>query len=213
MDTYQNGDFEVLFETDTDKLARIEKLRKSKPIEITGLEITPSDDIKRYQKNALDYGKKLRGSYTNKDNGEKINLAKPVLEEIIHHDGYDIPHLQSFAAIPQIIENSIYIDSDYNNDTEKHPNIEKYDYYVSGLKIGDVDYTVKSVIAQDRNGNRYYDHALTQIEKEKLIDETTGITSPARQQSVSKYKDKRLFSILQIKMQKNIGGVEISSTE
>ena len=42
------------------KKGRIEKLRKSEPIEITGKEVTPSDDLKQYKKNALEYGKNLQ---------------------------------------------------------------------------------------------------------------------------------------------------------
>ena len=37
------------------------------------------------------------------------------------------------------------------------------------LKIADVDYTVKAVIAEQNNGERYYDHTLTKIEMCKLL--------------------------------------------
>jgi hypothetical protein len=107
--------------------------------------------------------------------------------------------LQSIAAIPPIIEESIYIDTIENENTEKNPDITSYDYYVAGLKIGSEDYTVKAVIANGRNGKRYYDHKLAQIEKGKLLDEAARVTSPPRQKevSLSDYKDKRLLSILQ----------------
>ncbi|GHT39741.1 hypothetical protein AGMMS49965_06620 [Bacteroidia bacterium] len=191
------------------KSERIEKLRNSPSIEINGREITPSDDLKEYRKNALEYGKSLRGEYTNKDTGNITKLSKTGLEEILHHDSFYKAHLQSIAAIPKLIENGIYIDTVENEDIEKHPKIKEYRYYVSGLKIGGVDYTVKAVIAIDKDENRYYDHALTQIEKSKLLAVVEGITSPARQQGVSEdkntnksislsaYKDKRLISILQ----------------
>ena len=57
------------------KKERIEKLRKSEPIEITGKEIEPSDDLKQYKKNALEYGKSLRGEYINKDTGAIISVT------------------------------------------------------------------------------------------------------------------------------------------
>ena len=60
---------------DWEKAARIEKFRKSKPVKITGKEIEPSDDLKQYKKNALEYGKNLRGEYTNEDTGEVIALT------------------------------------------------------------------------------------------------------------------------------------------
>ncbi|MDR1973724.1 MAG: hypothetical protein LBQ31_03510 [Bacteroidales bacterium] len=50
---------------------------------------------------------------------------------------------------------------------------------------------------------RYYDHALTQIEKGKLLDELDRITSPSSHQGVKPdHKDNRLFSILQVNSSK-----------
>ncbi|MDR0618897.1 MAG: hypothetical protein LBG17_03240 [Bacteroidales bacterium] len=191
---------------DWEKSARIEKLRTSKDIEITGKEIEASDDIKQYKKNALEYGKKLRGTYKNSDSGKEILISRPSLDEVLHHDGGSEAHIQSVSAIPQIIENSIYIDTLPNEDKIKHPNIESYDYYVIGLKIGNVDYTVKAVIANDRDGNRYYDHALTQLEKTKLLDEVKRITSSPRHQAVLDSKDTKLISILQTNSSKIVDG-------
>lgn len=54
------------------------------------------------------------------------------------------PHIQSVAAIPQIIEKSIYIDSEANNDLDKNPNVVEYQHFVCGLKIGAENYTVHS---------------------------------------------------------------------
>lgn len=185
---------------DWEKAARIEKLRDSKPIDnITGNEIEASEDWEQYKKNALNYGKMLRGEYTNKDTGAKISVNRQGIKEILHHDRGDAVHIQSIAAIPEIIENSIYIETIANEDTKKNPDIKEYQYLVSGLKLGNIDYTVKSVIGVDRKGNRYYDHALTQIEKGNLLDELARITSPASQKAnpLSDIKDKRLLSILQ----------------
>ena len=182
---------------DWEKATRIEKLRKAKAIEITGEEIAPSDDLKQYKKNALDYGKALRGEYTNKDTGAKVLLAKNALKEVLQHDYKDVEQLQSIVAIPKIIEESIYIDSEKNNDSKI--DADAFDYYVSGLKIGGVDYTVRSVIVKLKDGTRYYDHKLTQIEKGKLIDSLVGTTPGFNQTEspVSVDKDKRLVSILQ----------------
>ena len=119
---------------------------------------------------------------------------------MLEHDYKTTAHLQSIAAIPQIIEQSIYIDSAENEEKTKNPHVTAYHYHVCGLKIGGVDYTVKAVIAEHTDGSRYYDHKLTQIEKGKLIDSLSR-TSPARiSQEVSlssASKDKRLSSILQ----------------
>lgn len=81
-----------------------------------------------------------------------------------------MPHIQSIAAIPQIIEKSIYIESQPNNDTDTNPDVTEYQCYVCGLNIGGEEYTVLAKVAVDKNGNRYYDHNLTAVAKGKLID-------------------------------------------
>jgi hypothetical protein len=80
-------------------------------------------------------------------------------------------------------------------------------YYVAGLRIGDIDYTVKLVVGV-KNGFTYYDHAITPIEKMKLLRSIDEIKRPfASKESsddgeqisdvLSHCKDKRLISILQ----------------
>lgn len=193
---------------DWEKSARIEKLRKAKPVEITGEEVEPSDDLKQYKKNALEYGKTLRGEYTNKDTGEKIAIGKRGVKEVLQHDYKDREHLQSIAAIPQIIENSIYIDTLPNEDVDKNPDVKAYQYYVSGLKIGGEDYTARAAIAVDSQGNRYYDHKLTDIEKGELLNAMVGITNPVSQKTSppSGYKDTKLVSLLQTNSSKVVDG-------
>lgn len=176
----------------------IEKLRNSVSASITGDEITPDDDLKVYKKNALEYGKSLRGAYVNRDTGESIFIGKNGIKEVLNHNYKDVEQLQSIAAIPQIIENSIYIDSLPNTDSKI--NAERFDYYVCGLNIGGVEYTVRAVFVMPKDGTRYYDHKLTKIEKGKLLDSLFGITTPGFNQTTSlnsEYKDIKLISILQ----------------
>ena len=193
---------------DESKSERIEKLRESKPVEITGDEITPSDDLKQYKRNALEYGKKLRGVYTNEDTGEQIELTggnrRRGLREILQHDYKDKEHLQSIAAIPQIIEKAIFIDELPNEDRKNYPGVRAFRYYVCGLKIADVDYTVKAVIAEQNNGERYYDHKLTKIEKGKLLSIIPTIQKAGMDSDLPRSvgKDSRLLSILQVKDEK-----------
>ncbi|OOH91830.1 hypothetical protein BMT54_01605 [Pasteurellaceae bacterium 15-036681] len=180
------------------KSESLEKLRQSETIRITGKEIEPSDDLRQYKRNALNYGKTLRGSYVNKDTGQEISLGLSAVKEVLNHDYKDPDHLQSISAIPQIIENAIYIDTVQNEDTNKNPNITSYDYYLAGLNIGGDDYTVRAVIANANTGERYYDHKLTDIEKGKLLS-TAGITNPSfdNNSPLSEIDDKRLLQILQ----------------
>lgn len=199
------------------KKERIEKLRKSEPIEITGKEIEPSDDLKQYKKNALEYGKSLRGEYINKDTGAIISVtggnSRGGIREILQHDYKDVEHLQSIAAVPQIIENSVFIEELANEDLEKYPGVKSFSYYVCGLKIAGVDYTVKAVIANQNNGERYYDHKLTNIEKGKLLSiaptiQKAGIDGNS---PLSDVKDKRLLSILQTNEKENARKIKLAT--
>ena len=188
---------------DWEKAARIEKLRRSKAVKITGEEIEPNSDLKQYKKNALEYGKNLRGEYTNKDTGETIALtggnSRGGMREILQHDYKDIEHLQSIAAIPQIIEKAIFVDEAPNEDAERYPSVKSFRYYVCGLKIGNTYYTVKAVVAVQNNGDRYYDHKLSSIEKGKLLSIIPTIQKAGIENNLppSVGKDKRLLSILQ----------------
>lgn len=222
------------------KKGRIEKLRKSEPIEITGKEVTPSDDLKQYKKNALEYGKNLQGEYTNKDTGRTIQLQRGRknggLKEILQHDTLnDTVQIKSVAAIPSIIENAIYIDSSENQDVQKNPNAVAYHYYICGLKIGSEDYTVRMVEAEEKDGNRYYDHKLTHIEKGKLINELALINPSSSTElsstpdagtedrnrptnrgeiqtaPISNIKDKKLVSLLQTNEKENARKIKLAT--
>ena len=222
------------------KKGRIEKLRKSEPIEITGKEVTPSDDLKQYKKNALEYGKNLQGEYTNKDTGRTIQLQRVRknggLKEILQHDTLnDTVQIKSVAAIPSIIENAIYIDSSENQDVQKNPNVVAYHYYICGLKIGSEDYTVRMVEAEEKDGNRYYDHKLTHIEKGKLINELALINPSSSTElsstpdagtedrnrptnrgeiqtaPISNIKDKKLVSLLQTNEKENARKIKLAT--
>jgi len=193
----ENSGGNVLFSR-RPKAESLEKLRESESIHISGKEIEASSDMKQYKRNALNYGKSLRGVYTNKDTGQEISLGLKAVKEVLDHDYKNPDHLQSVSAIPQIIENAVYIDTLPNEDTNKRPDIESYDYYVAGLNIGGDDYTVRAAIANSENGERYYDHKLSEIEKGELLS-TLGITTPNSESNspFSAIDDKRLLQILQ----------------
>ncbi|KGN69306.1 ankyrin repeat domain-containing protein [Porphyromonas sp. COT-108 OH1349] len=195
---------------DWEKVARVEKLRKSSPVSISGTEIEASKDLKQYKKNAFEYGKSLQGVYVNRDTGKKISLQRGRkrggLNEVLQHDYKDTEHLQSIAAIPGIIENAIYIDSADN--TDRKVNAQSFDYYVVGIQIGGVDYTVRAVVVNTKSGETYYDHKLSSIEKGKLLDliarqgayNSDFGTTPDTKSTItdlSKVKDTKLVSLLQ----------------
>ena len=121
-----------------EKAVIVNKILKSVSAVITGLEIQPSKSIKQYKANALKYGQSIRGEYTNDDTGKKIVLMSGKhggIKEVLEHDYKELPHLQSIAAIPQIIKNCIFLDKLANEDKQKNPGIDSYEYYISGLVI------------------------------------------------------------------------------
>ncbi|MBR3645781.1 MAG: hypothetical protein IKN54_05130, partial [Lachnospiraceae bacterium] len=178
---------------------------------ITGKEIKFSDNEKLNKKNTIAYGKNILGTYKNTDTMTDIMFTASKknggLYEILEHDYKDLEHLQSIAAIPEIIKNSIFIYSCNNEDKTKNPNVLKFEYYLCGLKIGSVDYTVKAVITNTIDGKRYYDHKLTNIEKVKLLDVLKEISVLDSSESISTQtlkperlylNDKRLYIICQV---------------
>lgn len=196
------------------KSESLEKLRRAETIRISGREIPEGGNLREYKRNALEYGKSLRGSYVNKDTGREITLGASGVKEVLQHDYKDAEHLQSIAAIPQIIENAVYIDTLPNEDG-KVPHIKEFEYYLAGLNIGGTDYTVRAAVGVSDFGDRYYDHKLTQIEKGKLLearhsDNKSGV--PQQQNALGNFDDKRLLQILQDK-DAGKGGIADFDTE
>lgn len=196
------------------KSESLEKLRRAETIRISGREVPEGGNLREYKRNALEYGKSLRGPYVNKDTGREISLGRAGITEVLHHDVGNPEHLQSIASIPQIIEKSIYIDTLPNEDKAKNPDIREYEYYVAGLNIGGADYTVKAAIAVATTGDKYYDHKLTGIEKGDLLEMTSRLSSAeiSNQSPLSGIDDKRLLQILQDK-DAGKGGIADFDTE
>lgn len=183
---------------DWEKSTRIEKLKNSEPIinKYNGEYELNRESAKAWAKD------NLRNTYTNKDTGEKISVSRLGINKSTSHSMGDEAHLKSFVDIPNFIENSIFItEQEAGKENAKY---SKYRYYVAGVKIGGEDYTVKITIGVDSNGNKFYDHALTQFEKGKLIDQinnqpANGFISMGAEPnpSVAEHKDTKLVSILQ----------------
>ena len=184
------------------KAERIRRLRESKPVEITGEEYRGKYELNRdsAQKYVLD---NLRGEYTIKDTGEKVNLSKVGAKKVTSHSMGNEAHLKSIAAIPQLISNAIFIEE--RPPYKEGAQYDSYRYYVTGLKINGEDYTVRMTIGV-KNGKYYYDHYLTNIEKGNLIEIAQGFTptEDAPNPSYAGYKDKVLLSILKENEEENL---------
>ena len=199
---------------DWEKAGRIEKLRESTPVEITGEEYKGKYELTR--DSAKDYIKNnLRGIYTNMDTGEQVELSHVGMDKVTSHGERDHAHLKSIVAIPRLIEESIFIEELLNEKNDSR--YDSYRYHVAGMKIGGEDYTAKVVIGV-KDGRKYYDHELTRIEKTKLIDDLNLIAKQVANQSVAGFtptegvplpsyttsKDTRLISILQNNFRGNL---------
>lgn len=185
---------------DWEKAARIEKLRRSEPVIISGQEHEGKYELNRESAKAW-MKDNLRGSYENEDTKTVITIGRKGVNKVTSHSMGSEAHLKSIAAIPEMLKKAIFITREQA--TKAGAQYPEYEYYVVGIKIGDVDYTAKVTIGVDENGNKFYDHALTEIEKGKLLDQKNGqaaipgFISTEINPSVTKGKDTKLFSILQ----------------
>lgn len=110
----------------------------------------------------------LKGEYHIDDTSETVFIGRAGVNKIISHSMGDEAHIQSLVAIPEMLKKAIFIcEEQVGKEKAKYPT---YRYYVVGLKIGDTDYTTKLTVGVDENGNKNYDHALTEIEKGRLLD-------------------------------------------
>ena len=120
---------------DWEKAARIEKLRKSKPIVRKGDEYKGKYELN--SRSAEDYViHSLRGEYPNNDTGDVIRITR-ASRKVAHHDAENEVHLRSIAYIPEMIKNAVFIEESPN---EKGSKFDSYRYYVVGVKIGGVDF-------------------------------------------------------------------------
>ncbi len=197
---------------DWEKANRLEKLKNAESIVSDGKIIISGDDfseevsearekgnLKVLKLYARDIGYEQKGFYFNIDQNEKIQLSMRNISEIYSHHLSQKGHIEAMMKIGDIIKNAIWIEDIKNEDTQRNPRIEKYSYFASGINIDGTDYTAKSVIATDKDGNHYYDQRLSEIEKGKLVEILTQRMSRENStESLSKKYDKRLIEICQV---------------
>lgn len=174
---------------------RVEKLRAARPVEIGENDYKGLYELNA--KSAFGYVMKhLRGKkYTISDTGEEVEIGQVGARKITAHDRYNKDYLRTFAAIPQMIENAVYLGEEPNE--KGNSKYDKYRYYACGLKIGGRDYTARLTIGE-RNGKWYYDQALTEMEKGDLIEQvSTQISMLSARGSPNDFIDNRLISLLQ----------------
>ena len=190
---------------DWEKAARIQKLRNSEPVMMDGNEHEGKYELNREsaQRYILD---ELRDTYIIADTNERIKIVKRGAKKVTSHSMGNDVHMRSIAIIPEIIKSAIFI-TEMSAD-KADAQYDSYRYYVCGLEYAGESYTVKMTVGV-KNGDYYYDHTLTDIEKGKLLDmiesqqgvSREGFTPTGNESdpsyALSDIKDKKLVSILQ----------------
>lgn len=193
--TEENYPDNIRWKIDDPSPERVEKLRAARPVEIGENDYKGLYELNA--KSAREYVlKKLRGrKYVNADTGDEIEVGRVGTKKITSHGSRNKDYLRSFAAIPQMIENAVYLGEELNE--KGNSKYDKYRYYACGLKIGGRDYTARLTIGE-RNGKWYYDQALTEMEKGDLIEQvSTQISMLSARGSPNGFIDNRLISLLQ----------------
>ena len=185
--------------SDSEKAKRIEKLKNSSPVELS---YSNEKSLPEFRKETFEKAKELRGKYINKDTGRNIEVNRNSLREVSFHSFNEVD-VASLFFIPDFIENAILIEADVKPEKSTKHDIKSFDYFVLEAKINGEDYTVRVTISNKLNGESYYDHGLTKIEKGKLLS-IGRITNTLTTQELplSDIKDKRLLSILQVNTSK-----------
>ena len=92
----------------------------------------------------------------NADTGWQAQVTPKGIEDSLSH-GFDELLARSVPFIPQIIEGGIHVAS-----IEKKPGLMSH-IFANKIRLDGQDYVVGFVVREDDNGNRFYDHELTEI--------------------------------------------------
>ena len=108
-----------------EKQARIEKLRESKPVEITGEEYKGKYELKRDSAKAW-IKDNLRGEYTINDTNETVAIGRKGINKVTSHSMGNEAHLKSLIAVADIVQNAIFITEEVAE--KKNAQYPKYRY-------------------------------------------------------------------------------------
>ncbi|WP_304473492.1 hypothetical protein [uncultured Desulfovibrio sp.] len=92
----------------------------------------------------------------NADQGWAVQVTPNGIKASLHH-GYDDLLARSVPFIPQIVESGIHVAS-----TEKKAGLMSH-IFANKIRLDGKDYVVGFVLREDKMGNRFYDHELTEI--------------------------------------------------
>ena len=210
---------------DWEKINRLEKLENQQIIQVDSTIIDNGKDItkeirnlrnnptKETVKKLRDIGQSIGAKFLNTPfenldtNESMIFVNNTKIQETTSHHIKDAGVIESIYHLPELIKNGILIQETLNEDKEKHPEIEKYQYLINGFKVEDEEYTAKTVISIDKQGRKFYDQRLSSIEKGNLIDllkresdskNFSRLTKSGEFETALYNYDTRLFRVCQI---------------
>lgn len=210
---------------DWEKINRLEKLENQQIIQVDSTIIDNGKDItkeirnlrnnptKENVKKLRDIGQSIGAKFLNTPfenldtNESMIFVNNTKIQETTSHHIKDAGVIESIYHLPELIKNGILIQETLNEDKEKHPEIEKYQYLINGFKVEDEEYTAKTVISIDKQGRKFYDQRLSSIEKGNLIDllkresdskNFSRLTKSGEFETALYNYDTRLFRVCQI---------------
>lgn len=210
---------------DWEKINRFEKLENQQIIQVDSTIIDNGKDItkeirnlrnnptKETVKKLRDIGQSIGAKFLNTPfenldtNESMIFVNNTKIQETTSHHIKDAGVIESIYHLPELIKNGILIQETLNEDKEKHPEIEKYQYLINGFKVEDEEYTAKTVISIDKQGRKFYDQRLSSIEKGNLIDllkresdskNFSRLTKSGEFETALYNYDTRLFRVCQI---------------
>lgn len=138
-------------------------------------------DKKNLRKNIKEWAKEHFSRDTtvsNADTGWDVRVTPKGIENSLSH-GFDEPLARSVPFIPQIVEGGIHVAT-----TEKKAGLMSH-IFANKVRLDGNDYVVGFVLREDDNGNRFYDHELTEIidpgwlYRDPLSKKETLYTGPA----------------------------------
>lgn len=105
----------------------------------------------------------------NTETGWNVFVTPSGIDHTLSH-GFDVLLAKSVPSIPQLVKTGMFLTS-----IEKKPGLMSH-FFANKLRLDGQDYVVGFVLREDGNGNRFYDHEMTEIiNPERLV--------PGKQQS------------------------------
>lgn len=176
---------------DWEKTSRIKKLLQSEKLTLIWNKESPAYNLDPASAKTFLQDKYQGETFENHDTGKKYVLGKKGRQKLLSHSRHNEAYLKSLFFLPEIIKNSTFILE--SNSYKENGKYDRYRYFVCGINLDGIDYTVKSVFGLDSNGKWVYDQSLSEIEKGTLI----GMLNKHVTQDSLQSKDTTLLSILQ----------------